>query len=96
VKQNGCSLLFASKELQNNKEVVLEAVKQNGCSLLFASKELQEFKKIVLVAVKQNGSSLKYSSEQLRNDKEVEWKSKGYFQWIKLIKKFDLNFKFSN
>jgi hypothetical protein len=33
VAQNGESLKYASEELQNNKEVVLQAVVQNGNSL---------------------------------------------------------------
>jgi hypothetical protein len=89
--RDGCSLFYVSKELQNNREVVLEAVKQDGRSLFFASKELQELRNCTC------GCKAKWLFfEKLRNDKEVEWKSRGYFQWIKSIKKVDLNFKFSN
>jgi predicted RNA-binding protein (virulence factor B family) len=95
VKQNGDSLQYASEELKNDKEVVLEAVKQYGRSLLYASEELKNDKEFVLEVVKQNGDSLEYASEELKNDKEVLWISKGYFKFIKSIKTFDLNFKFS-
>jgi hypothetical protein len=42
--QDGYSLQYASLELHNNKEVVLEAVKQDGYSLQYASLELQNDK----------------------------------------------------
>ena len=41
------NLQFATKELQNDKEVVIQAVKQKGESLQFASKELQADKEVV-------------------------------------------------
>jgi hypothetical protein len=40
MKQCGLSLKFASKELQNDKDVVLEALKNFGNVLEFAFKEL--------------------------------------------------------
>ena len=46
----------ASKELRNDKDVVLEAVKNNGSSLKFASEELQDDKEVVLEAVCVNRS----------------------------------------
>ena len=52
VKQNGLSLLYASKELQNDREIVLAAVNQNSCALKHASKELQNDREIVLTAVR--------------------------------------------
>jgi len=50
---------LVSKELQNDKEVVLTAVAQNGESLRWASKELQNDKEVVMTAVAQNGESLR-------------------------------------
>ena len=41
MKQNGRALEYASKELKNDKEVVLEAMKQNWCALKYASEELR-------------------------------------------------------
>jgi len=61
-------LQFASNQLQNNKNIVIEAVKQNGLVLQLISNELKNDKDVVLQAVKQNGLSLKYASEELKND----------------------------
>jgi hypothetical protein len=74
---------------------MLEAVKQDGNLLYHASEELKNDKEVVLKAVKKNSNSLKYASEELKNDKEVVWISDRYFKFIKSIKTFDLNFKFS-
>ena len=41
---------FANKELQADKEIVLEAVTQDGDALEFASKELQADKEIKKIA----------------------------------------------
>jgi len=67
----GCNLKYASKDLQNDKEVVIKAVKQNGIALRYASKNLKNNKEVAIEAVKQNGDSLQLASEDLRNDKEV-------------------------
>jgi hypothetical protein len=79
VKQNGDALEFASKELQNDKEVVLKAVKQNGDAfrpaLEFASEELKNNKEVVLEAVKRNGLALEFASKELQNDKEIRFEA---------------------
>ena len=41
VRQDGWNLEYASKKLQNDREVVMEAVKKTGWALNFASQELQ-------------------------------------------------------
>jgi hypothetical protein len=46
VKQDGRSLLFASKELQELKEIVLVAVNQNGYSLKYSSEKLRNDKEV--------------------------------------------------
>ncbi len=66
VKKGG-TLIFASEELKNDKDVVLEAVKNDGEALRFASKELQNDKDVVLEAVKQNWRALYSASEELFN-----------------------------
>ena len=71
VKQDGYAFRHVSKELKNNKRVVMAAVKQNGFALEFASEELKNNKAVVLAAVKTNGSALRYASEQLKNNKAV-------------------------
>ncbi len=48
VKRNGKLLKDMSEELQNNKDVVLEAVKQYGYSLVYASKELKNDKGVCI------------------------------------------------
>jgi hypothetical protein len=66
-----CALQYASIELQNNKEIVLEAVKQRGRSLKYASNELKNNKEIVMAAIKNNCHSLKFASTELRYDIEL-------------------------
>ncbi len=58
--------IYASEELKNDKEVVLEAVKTNGFALNDASEELKSDKEIVLEAVKKVGLALGYASEELQ------------------------------
>ena len=41
IKQNCYALLYASKELKNDREIVLEAIKRNSLALLYASEELK-------------------------------------------------------
>ena len=64
------SLVFASKEIQNDKEVDLQAVAQNGNSLQYSSKELQNDKEVVLEAVTNKGNSFQQASKELQNDNE--------------------------
>jgi serine/threonine protein kinase len=59
------------KELQSEREIVLESFKKNGGALQFASKEHQNDSEIVFEAVKQHGFSLKYASKELQNDKKI-------------------------
>jgi hypothetical protein len=82
VQKHGFILEFASKELQDNKKIVLEAVSR--CSgayhcfdnaLKFASKRLQDDKEVVLRAVIADPISLEYASERLKDDKEVVLKA---------------------
>ena len=41
-EKDGDTLQYASKDLRDNKEVVMEAVKQNGYALESASERLQK------------------------------------------------------
>ncbi len=45
-------LEYASNELKNSKDIVLESVKKNGRALQFASNKLKNSKDIVLEALK--------------------------------------------
>ena len=47
VKNYGSSLYYASEELRNNAEIVIEAIKNNGMALKYASDELKNNEKIV-------------------------------------------------
>ena len=48
----GESLEYASNELKNSKEIVLQAVKLSGNSIQYASIDLKNNREIVLSAVK--------------------------------------------
>jgi len=71
LKSNTLSDVKSQLELQNDKEVVLEAVKNYGYALESASKELQNDKEVVQEAVKSNGNSLQFASKELQSDKKV-------------------------
>ena len=71
VKHDWRQLQYASAELKDDREIVMEAVKQNGRALQFASAELQGDREFVMVAVKQNGNALVYASAALQGDREI-------------------------
>lgn len=71
------NLQYASKRLQNNKEIVLNAISQDGNTLRFASEALRNNKQIVLTAIKTHDESkqtcpqaMQYASNKLKNDKQ--------------------------
>jgi hypothetical protein len=64
-------LQFASEELRNDKEVVLEAIKYNKLNFEFASTSLRDDKEVALEAVANNMQTLQYASERLRGDRDV-------------------------
>ena len=67
VKKCGCVLQYASKELQNDREVVMAAVKDMGSAFRFVSHELREDREIVMEATKTFPEAIGYSSP-LRGD----------------------------
>ena len=70
MKIHGWTLEFASRDLQNDREIVLEAVKNNGWALQNALEDLKNDRVIVLKAVKINGYALQYdASEDLKKDR---------------------------
>ena len=76
--RNGSLLKDLHPDLQNDKEVVLQAVKARGASsassslaLEFASEALRNDKEVVLTAVRYNAHALRFASETLKGDKEV-------------------------
>jgi hypothetical protein len=66
----GTLLKYASKELQNDKEVVFKAIRNNPRSFQFASKEIQNDKEVVLESVKDIGSLIEFASQELQNNRE--------------------------
>ena len=75
VRENGLFLQVASPELQNDREIVLEAIRQNNADLTFilslALPQLRNDREIILEAVRQDGWLLTYASPELRNDREI-------------------------
>ena len=71
VKQDGHALKFASSDLQNDKDIVLEAVTQNALSLKHASIDLKNDKEFILECVKYSPNCLIYTNNNLKNDKEI-------------------------
>ena len=61
---------WASKELREDKEVVLAAVKNNGSAIEFASYALQKDKDILLASVKNNMYAI-YTYRELQHDKDI-------------------------
>ena len=64
-------LQYASENLQDDKEIVLEAVKISCHELKYASERLKADKVIVLKAIKQSGLALEYVDDILKKDKEI-------------------------
>ena len=65
------NLGYASKELQNDKDVVMTAVSTSAMDLFYASEELKNDKDIVLIAVAKDGLALCYASDNLQENKEL-------------------------
>ena len=59
-EKKGIYLKRADEELQNDKDVVLEAVKQKWIALQYVSEELRNDKDVVLEATKQKWIALKF------------------------------------
>ncbi len=55
VDENEISLEYASEELRNDREIVLEAIKNSGYAILYASEELQKDRNFIMKAVKECG-----------------------------------------
>ena len=64
-------LRYCSSRLQQDVEVVREAVGLAGENLQFASKEMKSNPNIVRVAVAQNGLSLQFGSKEMKSDKDI-------------------------
>ena len=70
---DGQILYYASKELRDDEDVVLEAVTNKGLILKYASKRLRSEKKIVLAAIKQDKRAKEYIGvEELKQDEDIQ------------------------
>lgn len=63
---NGVSLSFAPKSVQDNKELVLCAVARNGLNLEFASERLKGDIDVIQKAASQNFEALEFASKDLQ------------------------------
>ena len=61
-----------SKELQNDKDIVMAAVKHSGNALEYASKNLKNDKEVVLEAVKSDERAMVFASKNLKSDKDIK------------------------
>ena len=73
VKVDGQILYYASKELRDDKDVVLQAVKNKGIILKYASHRLRNDKEVILAAITQDKRAKEYiASDELLNDSDVQ------------------------
>lgn len=65
-------MYYASKELRDDKEVVLEAVKHKGIIVKYASKRLLEDTEVVISALTQNKKAEIFIPIESREKEEVK------------------------
>lgn len=65
------ALEFASKELQCNKSIVLNAIEYQPNAILFAAEHLQHNREFIIEAVKKNGSVILHLNEKFTSDTEI-------------------------
>ena len=63
-------LYYATEELRDDKDVIMEAVKNDGQILYYASERLRDDNDVVMEAIKNKPLIFKYASLRLRSDKE--------------------------
>lgn len=66
LKLNGEALKYATPILQDDKEVVLEAIKNTTLSIVYASEKLRDDEDIADIIIKSNPFSLIYLSNRLK------------------------------
>ena len=64
-------LQYASKKLQDTKEVVMAAVNNFGGALAFSSAQMKNDKEVVLAAVLQCGRALEFAAAEMQDNEEV-------------------------
>ena len=75
VKHEGVLLKYASRQLKNDRAIVLAAITQNWEAFQFASAGLKRDTDITLFAVRKNGLALAFASDVLKNNKKVVFKA---------------------
>ena len=68
IRENPLQLEYATEEMQDNKETVLNAVRRCGEALEYASGDLQNDYTVVLIAVRQNPSAYQFASPRLQHN----------------------------
>ena len=70
VRQSGSSLRFASQDLRDDRDLVLEALQTASWLFPLISKRLQADKEVVRLAVHRDKRLLRFASAELRSDPE--------------------------
>ncbi len=72
LKQTGQILYFATKEMRDDKEVVLEAVKNKGIIVKYASSRLKKDLDIGLAAMGQDKSCYQFLAPELQENEKIK------------------------
>ncbi len=67
----GKMLKYASKNIRDNKDIVIAAVSEDGRALEFASNRLQDDDLVANIAVNNDGVGFKYISNRLKDNEEL-------------------------
>ena len=72
VKENGQILeTFSNDMIQNDRDIIMNAVTNYGYALKYASKELQNDREVVMSAVRNAGWALQFASRTLKDDYDI-------------------------
>jgi len=71
IYNNAETFRFLSKELQEDRDFILEMANVNGGIIKFLNEEFQHDREIILTAVKTAGWALEFALEKFKNDKEL-------------------------
>ncbi len=76
MRRDGRALEYASGELRNDQEFMLEAARLDGSAVVeYASDEVRNDREVVLEAVRQDGRARVYARNELHNDRDVGLKA---------------------
>lgn len=70
ILDNPSTIMFASEELRNNKELLLKIIEKNPKSFIDASDTLKNDEEVALLAVTKSPHLLEYVSENLQKNKD--------------------------